>query len=61
MVENIERAQKQLQNEENFIQKGLVPPEEIPQALERITGYLLKVETLINEKASLLEKLTRKQ
>jgi hypothetical protein len=27
----------------------LIPPEEMDAALQRITGYLLKAETLINE------------
>jgi hypothetical protein len=39
------------------IQKGQLPVEEMDQALQRITGYLLKVETLINERVNLTEKL----
>lgn len=33
----------------------------MPNSLEKITGYLLAVETLINDKAKLMEKLTLKQ
>ena len=33
----------------------------MPNSLEKITGYLLAVETLINDKAKLVEKLTLKQ
>lgn len=35
--------------------------EEMQNSLEKITGYLLAVETLINDKAKLMEKLTLKQ
>ena len=44
-----------------MIQKGLVSSEELPTSLELITGYLLKVETLLNEKAALVEDLARNQ
>ena len=33
----------------------------MPNSLEKITGYLLAVETLINDNAKLMEKLTLKQ
>ena len=38
-----------------------MPADELQTALERITALLLKVETLLSEKASLMEKLDRKQ
>ena len=38
-----------------------MPIEEMDQALQRITGYLLKVETLLNEKAALTQKLEKKE
>lgn len=31
--------------------------EDLPHALERITGYLLKVETLLADKANLIDDL----
>ena len=43
-----------------LIQKGQLPIEEMDAALLRITGYLLKVETLINEKVQLTDKLEKK-
>jgi hypothetical protein len=33
----------------------------MPNSLQRITGYLLSVETLINDKAILMKKLQEKQ
>ena len=38
-----------------------MPPDELPAALENITRLLLQVETLINEKTLLMEKLEKKQ
>ena len=38
-----------------------MPGDELPAALERITGLLLQVETLLSDKASLMEKLDRQQ
>lgn len=38
--------------------KGNLDSDGMTLALTRITGYLLQVETLINEKALLMEKLT---
>lgn len=61
ITETINRARKQLLDEEQQIQKGQMPAEEMDQALQRITGYLLKVETLINEKVALTDKLQKKQ
>jgi len=40
-----------------LIQKGQVSQEDLPVALERITGYLLKVETLLADKAALMDDL----
>lgn len=59
--ETINRARRQLLDEEMQIQKGQLPIEEMDAALQRITGYLLKVETLINEKVALTDKLEKKQ
>ena len=61
MTETVNYARQQLLDEEMQIQKGLVPFEEMDIALQRITGYLLKVETLINEKQILSVKLEKKQ
>lgn len=61
MTENIERASKQLMDEETYIQKGTLPPEEVEQSLDRITNYLLRVETFIQEKAVLTDKLELKK
>lgn len=57
MTDEVEEAQKQLTEEENHIQKGQVTQEELPRALERITNYLLKVETLLADKAALMDDL----
>ena len=57
MTDEVEEAQKQLQEEEGLIQKGHVGQEELPVALERITGYLLKVETMLADKAALMDDL----
>jgi hypothetical protein len=38
--------------------KGYLDSDGINLALTKITGYLLQVETLINEKALLMDKLT---
>jgi hypothetical protein len=38
--------------------KGSLDSDGMTLSLTRITGYLLQVETLINEKALLMEKLT---
>ena len=57
MTDDVEEAQKQLHEEESLIQKGQVTQEELPAALERITGYLLKVETLLDDKAALIDDL----
>jgi glutaredoxin 2 len=59
--ETITRARKALLDEETQIQRGALPPEELDSALQRITGYLLKVETLITERCMLTEKLEKKQ
>lgn len=59
MTMEVEEAQRQLQREENFIQKGQVSDMDKPAALERITGYLLKVETLLSDKTLLMDDLTR--
>ncbi len=61
MTENIERASKQLMDEETYIQKGTLPQEEVEQSLDRITNYLLRVETFIQEKAVLTDKLELKK
>ena len=42
-----------------MIQKGQVNSEELPASLERITGYLLKVETLLADKAALIDDLQK--
>ena len=39
----------------------MISQEELPTSLEHITGYLLKVETLLNEKAALVEDLAKNQ
>ena len=59
--EDIVRLRKQLQDEELTIQKGQLSPEEIETALSRITGYLLKIETQLDDKARLTEKLELKK
>ena len=61
MTDEVEEAQKQLTEEENHIQKGQVTQEELPRALERITNYLLKVETLLADKAALMDDLQKNQ
>ena len=61
MKANVAKAQAQLQEEERNIQESHVPPDELPAALENITRLLLQVETLINEKTLLMEKLEKKQ
>jgi hypothetical protein len=38
----------------------MVTQEEMPNSLQKITGYLLSVETLINDKALLMKKLQEK-
>lgn len=59
--EDIVRLRKQLQDEELTIQKGQLTLEEIETALSRITGYLLKIETQLDDKARLTEKLELKK
>ena len=59
MTDDVEEAQKQLHEEEGLIQKGQVTQEELPASLERITGYLLKVETLLADKAALIDDLQK--
>lgn len=54
MTVRVEQAQQQLTDEEALIQKGLITHDMLPQSLERITGHLLIVETLVNEKAALM-------
>lgn len=61
MTDSVEFAKKQLLEEERNIERGAVSADEIPSSLERITGYLLQVETLLNEKAILMKKLEEKQ
>lgn len=61
MTDEVQEAQKQLSDEENQIQKGLVMQEDLSHALERITGYLLKVETLLADKANLIDDLQKNQ
>jgi hypothetical protein len=39
----------------------MVTQEDMPHSLDKITGYLLAVETLINDKALLMKKLQEKQ
>jgi len=60
ITEKIDRATKQLLDEEKVIEKGNLQPEMLDLTIERITSYLLKVETLKQEKAVLTEKLDRK-
>ena len=59
MTDEVDAAQERLQEEEGQIQKGQVGTDELPFALERITGYLLKVETLLADKASLMDDLSK--
>ena len=60
ITEKIDRAQKQLLDEEKVIEKGNLQPEVLDLTIERITSYLLRVETFKQEKAVLTEKLERK-
>ena len=59
--EAISRANKALYDEETQIQRGQLQPDELDSSLQRITGYLLKIETLINERLVLTDKLQKKQ
>lgn len=61
IAQTIQENQNKLQDEENFIMKGNLDSDGMNLALTKITGYLLQVETLINEKALLQEKLTQKE
>jgi hypothetical protein len=60
MTTKIDRATKQLLDEEKVIEKGNLQPEMLDVTIENITNYLLKVETYKQEKTVLTEKLDRK-
>ena len=53
MAEQIQTAQEELNDEEQKIQKNLVPDIKLPASLEKITSLLLQVEKLIEEKTKL--------
>lgn len=60
MNDKIELATKQLLDEEKVIEKGNLQPEVLSLTIERISGFLLKVETYKQEKTVLTEKLELK-